>query len=122
MKRMQLLLISAPRQPFPNGRCSLRAFKTSVFISFIALAYWISFPSVLMAQTGKADEFFDRANAFLSAKQNDSAVRYYSRVLDLQPGFANAYYNRGIAYDNLGKYEQAVKDYSKAIELTPENV
>lgn len=59
----------------------------------------------------------------LAEEQEDweTAVREYTKAIELDPGNAMAYHLRGIAYGALKLYEKAIKDYNKAIELNPDH-
>jgi tetratricopeptide (TPR) repeat protein len=47
----------------------------------------------------------------------ETAVRDYSKAIELNPKYATAYNNRGFAYMKLSKYNEAIIDFDKAIEL-----
>ena len=49
----------------------------------------------------------------------DSAIRDYTKAIELDPKFVDAYNNRGLSYDNKKEYDSAIRDYTKAIELDP---
>jgi len=68
----------------------------------------------------ESDNWFNKAN-FESKKGNEeTAIKYYTKAIELNPEFVLAYNNRGISYRHLKKYDKAIKDYTKAIDLDPE--
>lgn len=58
---------------------------------------------------------------FLSAMKgdNNSAIKYFSKSIELEQNNPIAYHQRGIAYYNLKNYKNALNDFDKAIELDP---
>ena len=61
---------------------------------------------------------------FLSSIQGDnkSAIKHFSKTIELEPDNAIAYHQRGIAYYNLGDYQNALIDFNKTIELDSDNM
>jgi len=66
-----------------------------------------------------AIEWFESAWRNYNNGDNETAVRHYTKALELNPNYADVYLNRGSAYYFLGKYDEAIADYNKAIELNP---
>lgn len=58
-----------------------------------------------------------KARTLMQLGQNEEALRWFNRAVDLQPFFGGTYANRGILYDRMGEYKKAVADYEKALEL-----
>lgn len=56
-----------------------------------------------------------RGNRSLNRQEFDSAVRYYSKAIELYPTNARLFYNRAIAYENLGEHNKADADYARAL-------
>jgi tetratricopeptide (TPR) repeat protein len=52
---------------------------------------------------------------------NDRAIAYASRAIDLDPKSSVGYHNRGNAWFDIGDYDKALADYNKALELKPSN-
>ena len=50
----------------------------------------------------------------------ESAIRDFTKAIELKPDDAEAHYNRGLAYDGKGDVESAIGDYTKATELKPD--
>ena len=59
--------------------------------------------------------FLIRGLSYSYKQEYDSAIKDYSKVIELNPQYDEAYYNRGIAYSDKQEYDSAIKDYSKAI-------
>jgi len=58
-------------------------------------------------------------------KNDDLAIEYYGKSLDIGPNIINIPIicnNRGLAYAKKGDYERAIRDFDKGIELNPELV
>lgn len=49
----------------------------------------------------------------------DSAIKSFSKAIEINPRYADAYHNRGNAYQNKGDIENAIKDYEIAISINP---
>jgi len=49
-----------------------------------------------------------------------SAVKEFSKALELNPNHHLAYYNRGISWSRYGESVKAIIDYSKTIEINPD--
>lgn len=57
-----------------------------------------------------------RGNRHLSRQEFASAIRCYSKAIELYPGnAARFFYNRAVAYDNSGRPEKAAADYRQAL-------
>lgn len=56
---------------------------------------------------------------FLASEAGDDerAIRYYNRVIELDPNSAWAYYNRGLSYLTLNDCPRAESDFKKACQL-----
>jgi tetratricopeptide (TPR) repeat protein len=50
----------------------------------------------------------------------DSALYYYSQVVDKDEHHIDAYVNMGIAYQDKGDITNALKNYSRALAIRPE--
>jgi len=67
----------------------------------------------------EAQNLFDRGRVYARQGDNDLAIAYYNRGLELMPTFAWGYIFRGNAHRRKGHYEYAISDYTKAVELVP---
>ena len=62
------------------------------------------------------------AIVFENLNQNDKAIEYYTKEIEISPDYFLGYSNRALRYAvDLKDYEKAEADYTKAIELDPEN-
>lgn len=61
--------------------------------------------------------YIDRANAYLSARSWEWAVKDYSMALDLDPGNSDTWLNKGIALINLGNTGDACFDFKKSFSM-----
>lgn len=64
-------------------------------------------------------DFARRASRAEKNKDFDTAIKEWTKAIEIQPERAEAYNGRGYAYGGLGKYRDAIQNYSKAIELDP---
>ena len=53
-------------------------------------------------------------------EQNDSAIKYYDKVVAINPYNYKAFYNRGLAFERNGQTPQAKMDYNEALKLKPD--
>ncbi len=74
-----------------------------------------------LPRTSLAFALFNRANIYVRLKRYPSAVRDYSRAVDLLPDFAEAYSNRGLVFAKMKSYDQAIEDFNMAISLDQSN-
>lgn len=61
-----------------------------------------------------------KARALMQLDENEEALVWYDRAVEVQPYFGGTYANRGILHDRMGRYQLAVADYEKALELDEE--
>jgi tetratricopeptide (TPR) repeat protein len=67
-----------------------------------------------------AETYFDRGLKNYEKKNNEGAIRNYTKAIQLKPNYSVAYFNRGLAYHNLGNYQAAIEDYTEAIRINSE--
>lgn len=60
--------------------------------------------------------YFEQAKLSVRTKQYLSAVRSYTRALDIYPTAA-AFNNRGLAHLQLGETDAAMRDFTSALQL-----
>ncbi len=53
--------------------------------------------------------------------ENEKAIKYYNRVIDLDLQSVATYFNRGNAKETLGDHQGAIEDYGEAIKLNPQH-
>lgn len=66
-------------------------------------------------------QLFNEALAAFARNDYNTAINFYSQVIEINPVNVNAYINRGNCYRNLKNYNQAISEYSNAIKLQPKN-
>ncbi|MFM0405018.1 tetratricopeptide repeat protein [Paraburkholderia aspalathi] len=65
--------------------------------------------------------YFEQAKLSAKTKQYPSAIRNYTRALDIYPTAA-AFNNRGLAHRQLGETDAAVRDFTSALRLDHDDV
>ncbi|MCK5179429.1 MAG: tetratricopeptide repeat protein, partial [Candidatus Omnitrophica bacterium] len=63
--------------------------------------------------------YFNLANEYRSAGQNEKAVSLYKKAVEIKPDYVDAYYNLGKAHVGLGEKEEAMAVYQKVIKSDP---
>lgn len=72
----------------------------------------------------EAVEFKDKGNKFVKNKEYESAIKMYSRAIELSdddPASAVFYSNRAQCYLSLEKHRECIDDATKSIELDPKS-
>lgn len=64
--------------------------------------------------------YYDRGVAYMLANQFDSAIKDFSKSIELQGDFWGAYVGRGLVYSSMGQHDLAIIDLDRAIALAPE--
>ncbi|MEE8575355.1 MAG: tetratricopeptide repeat protein [Thermodesulfobacteriota bacterium] len=67
----------------------------------------------------KAKPYLNLGLSYALAGDQKTALKHYTKALEVNPNFSTAHYNRGKAYSKLGMINEAVIDYKKALELYP---
>jgi tetratricopeptide (TPR) repeat protein len=62
-----------------------------------------------------------QSTAFIEEGQNDRAITYCNKAIEINPSYAEAYYNRGRSYHRKHKYDKAISDFNRSIELNPKD-
>ncbi len=69
----------------------------------------------------KPEYFYYLGLARSKMKDNEAAIDYYGRAIDLDPQDHNYYYHRGVCYMKIGSFEDAVKDFHLSVRLNPQH-
>ena len=69
----------------------------------------------------EAIEFKDKGNKFVKNKEYESAIKMYTRAIELCSDDPVFYSNRAQCYLSLEKYQECIDDATKAIELDPKS-
>lgn len=51
-----------------------------------------------------------------------SAIKHFSKAIELNPQDAISYHQRGLCYYHENDYEKAMKDFNKTLDLDPSNI
>jgi hypothetical protein len=73
------------------------------------------------AKKNEAATFKDKGNTFVKAKDYESALKMYSRAIELYDKDPVFFSNRSQCYLSLEKYQDCIDDATKAIELDPKS-
>lgn len=63
----------------------------------------------------------ERAKSLQAIADHTSALRDFTRVLDLQPTNAHAFFRRAFSYKAMGLYSEAAEDFEAAKEFAPDD-
>jgi len=64
---------------------------------------------------------FNKGFDLLEMGDNEKAVRYFDRAIDIFPEYTDALQYRGILLNELGKYDESIRSFDAAIESDPNN-
>jgi len=73
-------------------------------------------------QTRRSKEWCSKGIKALDKKNYYSAIKNFSRAIELNSEYALAYFSRGTAYGQLEKFKKSISDLTKVIELKIEFV
>ena len=97
--------------------------KTQLVRIVVLLVTLILFSCGLSRETEKspydAQTYFSMGTVQLEKGENEQAIAFFNKSLELNPKYGDAYYNRGIAYRRQGLNELAISDFTKVLELNP---
>lgn len=65
--------------------------------------------------------YYNRGHESFNSGNYESAINYYSRVINVELNNFEVFFSRGNAYYYLKNYEKALLDYQKAIKFEPNN-
>ncbi len=82
----------------------------------LILTHW---PFYSVAET-MADPYTTMGIAAYQSGDNEQAVKYYKRALEINPEYTQAHYNLGNAFLAQGKYALAREEYMRAITINPD--
>ena len=69
----------------------------------------------------EAEEHFWQGIEYRRQKNNEAAMKEFSRAIEIDPDYSFAYYNRALIYYMSGDLGSSLAEYNKAIELNPNN-
>jgi superkiller protein 3 len=76
---------------------------------------------VVASNNLSATDWFQKGYNAAELKEDDNAILYFQKSIELDPTTSKAYYNLGILYDNKGNLDEAIRLYEKAIAVDPRN-
>ena len=99
------------------------------FILLTAIAVFSVFlvpdlPLLTTAQNDTSDieVLFDQGNALYDLGQDQEAITYYDKVLEIDPNHVRALNSKGLALYHLGQDQEAITYYDKVLEINPNHV
>jgi len=66
-----------------------------------------------------AGYWFDKAALCATYGNNEAAIKYYQKAINLDPKRSGAYFGQGVSFGQLGDFKQALSLINKAIALKP---
>lgn len=85
------------------------------------LGYWRSLYPKYKVNSGYQDAYYNLGYVYLEfLQQNDSAIKYYDKVLSLNPYNHKAFYNKGLAFERMGNKAMAQEMYGESLKLKPD--
>ncbi len=85
----------------------------------VALSLLLTVGVLFGDNISKAESYFQIGMSYDELKDYTSAIKSYTKVIELNPNILEAYYNRGLAHSDLKEYDLAIKDYTVIIESNP---
>ncbi|MFA5393385.1 MAG: tetratricopeptide repeat protein [Candidatus Ratteibacteria bacterium] len=67
-----------------------------------------------------ARDWYRQGNAAFEREEYDTALRCYTKLIEMEPDLAEAYHVRGTVYGAKSEYEKALTDFDRAIRLDPD--
>jgi len=65
--------------------------------------------------------FKNLADAYYFSSNNEKAIFYYEKTIQLSPCYDEAYYNMGVCLYLQGNFHNSKQSVLKAIEIAPRN-
>ncbi len=104
-----------------NNIDALYAFGSHLQKWGLAEAAIAEYQHIIRVNDNYHDAYFNIGFVYLELlNENDSAIKYYDKVLALNPYNFKGYYNRGLAFERMDLIPQARIDYEKTLELKPD--
>ena len=68
-----------------------------------------------------ASDWYQKGKNAAMKEDDDNAIHYYQKAIDLDSRYTEAYISIGTPYERKGNYDEAIKCYQKAILLNPQD-
>ena len=72
-----------------------------------------------LQKLGRSEEAAECHVALARYYNDNGAIKWYDKALEINPKNQAAWYNKGVSLQNLGHFEEAIKCYDKALQITP---
>jgi tetratricopeptide (TPR) repeat protein len=77
-----------------------------------------NYQMILEIQPGHVNTLYNLGYIYLVYEQDfETALDYFTQVVELEPNYADAYNNRGFTHELLGEYDRARDDYKQTLEI-----
>jgi len=75
----------------------------------------------LPQEESEAEKYYKLGYEARKVNEFTTAIKFYTKAIEIEPKYTNCYYNRGFSYAKLNDHMNAITDYRKFIELEPDN-
>jgi tetratricopeptide (TPR) repeat protein len=72
-------------------------------------------------EESEAEKYYKLGYEARKVNEFGTAIKFYTKAIEIESNYANCYYNRGFSYAKLNDHMNAIVDYKKFIELVPDN-
>lgn len=77
------------------------------------------FPYIKTSKNELATELYDLAIEYFHSEENEKAIEYFYKAIDIDPSFEDAYESLGVLYGRLEQYDKAIELMEKLKEINP---
>jgi len=78
-----------------------------------------AYKTLLAQRPSEVAVLYDYGTCLLYLGQNDEAIKFLTKAVDLDHDFVWAYYNRGVAQHLKGNFTAAIEDYNETLKRRP---
>jgi len=75
--------------------------------------------SAIKLQPNEAIFWDTKGKLLLNQKQPQSAIKAFSKAIDLNPGYFGPYVGRGLVYKNIGQHQKSQLDFETSLSMLP---
>eukprot|EP00826_Nyctotherus_ovalis_P043960 TRINITY_DN4698_c0_g1_i12.p1 TRINITY_DN4698_c0_g1~~TRINITY_DN4698_c0_g1_i12.p1 ORF type:complete len:364 (-),score=61.75 TRINITY_DN4698_c0_g1_i12:747-1838(-) len=69
----------------------------------------------------EAEKYYRLGYEARQVNEFSTAIKFYTKALEIRPEYENCYFNRGFSYAKLNDHSKAIADYKKFIEMDSSN-
>jgi len=80
------------------------------------------YPYISPLRSELATDLYDSAVEYFQNNDNDNAISYFKKAIEVNPKFEDAYESLGVLYGRLNDYETAIELMTKLNELNPKSM